>query len=37
MVLVGADAVEIVEGNIEAPQWPSATVPPGSKSMARSY
>jgi hypothetical protein len=37
MVLVGADAVEKAEGNIEAQQWPSATIPPGSKSMARSY
>jgi hypothetical protein len=37
MVLVGADAVEIAEGNIEAQQWPRAEVPPGSKSRARSY
>jgi len=36
MVLVGAEAVEMAEGNFEAQQWPRAEVPPGSKSRARS-
>jgi len=35
-LIAGADAVVKAEGNIEARQWPSAEVPPGSKSRARS-
>jgi hypothetical protein len=31
-VVVGADAVSLAEGNTEARKWPSAEVPPGSKS-----
>ena len=30
----GADAVTQAEGSTEAPQWPSARVPPGSESRA---
>src|SRR6516225_10047776 len=35
--MVGVDVVKTAEDNTEARQWPSATVPPGSKSRARSY
>jgi hypothetical protein len=34
--IAGADAVNLAEGNNEARQWPSAEVPPESKSRARS-
>ena len=32
--VVGADVVIMAEGSTEAPRWPGAEVPPGSKSRA---